>query len=620
MVRKVWLLKDPVREQRLFNSRAIIAGIFSITLTGILLGRMYYLQIVQNEYYATLSTNNRVTLLPIAPTRGLIFDRNGVILAENLPTYTLEIVREHVEDLDRTLDELGKLIQIEDDDKKRFLKAIRNKRRFDAVPLRFKLTDEEVALVSVNRHRLPGVEINSRLIRSYPFSDLTSHTLGYVGRINEAELNQIDASNYAATSHIGKLGVEKALEGQLHGKVGFQQVETNARGRILRVLEQSPPTPGKNVYLNIDINLQHIATKAFGKERGALVAIKPNNGEVLSLVSVPSYDNNLFVNGISSINYRTLTSSSDKPLFNRAIRGQYPPGSTTKPFLGLAGLEYKKVTEKDKIVCEGFFQLENDDHKYRDWKKQGHGSLTLTDAIVESCDVFFYDLSLKLGIDTISDFMNQFGFGIKTGLDIGGERSGLMPTRQWKRRVRREPWFPGETLITAIGQGFSLATPLQLAQATATLANRGQRFKPQIINAIEDPQTKVTHKITPEQFDRKISLNNANLNRIQHAMEMVVHGVKGTARRISEGIDYHIAGKTGTAQVFGIAQDEEYVAEDIEKRLRDHALFIAFAPVEKPEIAVALIVENGGSGGAVAAPIAAEVIDAYLKTLPREQK
>ncbi len=620
MAIKNWLLKDPAREQRLFNGRAIVAFLFCVVLIGILIARMYYLQIMQNDYYSTLSKNNRVSILPIPPTRGLIFDRNGTILAENLPTYSLEIVQEQVDDLDKTLNELGQLIEISDEEKQRFIKTINSKRRFEPVSLKYKLTDKEVALISVNRHRFPGVEINSRLIRSYPYGDLTSHILGYVGRINQRDLESIETSNYAATSHIGKLGVEKSLEQELHGSVGFQHVETNARGRVLRVLEQTQPTPGKNIYLNIDLNLQRIATKAFGSDRGALVAIDPNNGALLSMVSVPSYNNNLFVNGISSAEYRKLSHSNAKPLFNRAIRGQYPPGSTTKPFVGLAGLETNKLTSKDRVVCEGFYQLENDDHKYRDWKKTGHGTIGLTRAIVESCDVFFYDLSLKLGINTISSFLKQFGFGVKTGLDIGGEASGLMPTREWKRKVHHEPWFPGETLITGIGQGFSLATPLQLAHSTATLANGGQRLQPQVVSLIEDPQTHQRMKIEPSPINDKILLSESNLNRIKNAMELVVHGITGTARGISEGLTYKIAGKTGTSQVFGIAQDEEYVAEDIVKRLRDHGLFIGYAPADKPRIAVAVIVENGGSGGAVAAPIARKVMDAYLLSTQGEKQ
>jgi penicillin-binding protein 2 len=407
--------------------------------------------------------------------------------------------------------------------------------------------------------------------------------------------------------------VEKSYETLLHGEVGYQQVETNARGRVLRVLERTPPVPGQNLYLNIDVNLQRTAEQAFGGERGALVAIDPNNGAVLSVVSMPSYDPNLFVNGIPLDTYRALSDSRDQPLFNRALRGQYPPGSTTKPFVGLAGLELKQVTSRDTVVCPGWYSLKGDDHRYRDWKKTGHGTIGLTRAIIESCDVFFYDLSLNLGIDRLSSYLAHFGFGQRTSIDIGGEAAGLMPTRDWKRRVRKEPWFPGETLITGIGQGFNMATPLQLASATATLAVRGKRMKPMVVKAIEDPATLEQSPMPPLQLTEVPISDPGNWWRIERAMTMVVHSAHGTARRINHDLTYKIAGKTGTSQVFGIKQDEEYVAEEIAKRLRDHALFIAFAPANEPTIAIALIVENGGSGGAVAAPIARRVFDTYLQ-------
>jgi penicillin-binding protein 2 len=389
-------------------------------------------------------------------------------------------------------------------------------------------------------------------------------------------------------------------------------VETNARGRVLRVLEYTPPTPGQNLHLNLDIELQRAAEKAFGEERGALAAIEPGTGAVLSLVSVPSYDPNLFVNGIPLAAYQLLSTSHDQPLFNRALRGQYPPGSTTKPFIGLAGLELGTITTLDTVNCTGYYLLKNDERHYRDWKKEGHGVIGLTRAIVESCDVYFYDLALNLGIDNISSYLANFGFGRKSRIDIGGEADGLLPSREWKRKARREPWFPGETLITGIGQGFFLATPLQLANATATLASRGKLMKPTVIHDIENP-TSQTINVMPATLFNEVPINEAgNWWRIERAMTKVVHSPTGTARRISHGIDYQIAGKTGTSQVFGIKQDEEYVAEDIEKRLRDHALFISFAPVDNPKIAVAVIVENGGSGGAVAAPIARKVIERYL--------
>lgn len=606
------LLKDPLRERHLFTSRTIVAALFTLVLMGALIARMTYLQVIQHDHYTALSTNNHVTLKPLAPTRGLIYDRNGVLLAQNLPTFSLEVVEERVEDMDTTLETIAALIEVSEEDLERFHHELKRKRRFEAVPLRFRLSEEEVALIAVNNHRLPGVEINSTLTRHYPLGATTAHSVGYVGRVNLQELKTLDQSNYAATNYIGKIGVEKSYEELLHGKVGHQQVEINAAGRVIRVLERTPPTPGRNLHLNIDIELQRAAEQAFNGERGALVAIEPKSGAVLSLVSVPSYDPNLFINGIPQTTYRDLSDSIDQPLFNRALRGQYPPGSTTKPFVGLAGLELNKISAYHSVFCRGYYTLEGDDHRYRDWKKSGHGPVKLNDAITQSCDVFFYDLALKLGIDDLSGYLKHFGFGHKSGIDIGGDASGLLPTRQWKRKARHQPWYPGETLITGIGQGFFLATPLQLANATAALASKGKLKKPMVVSATEDPGSRERSPLPPVTIDEVPIKVPRNWQRIERAMTNVVHGVRGTARRISYGLKYKIAGKTGTAQVFGIKQDEEYVAEDITKRLRDHALFVAFAPVEDPKIAVALIVENGGSGSAVAAPIARKVIDQYL--------
>lgn len=613
MKRRITLLKDPLRERHLFNSRAIIAAVFSALLMAVLIARMTYLQILQHEHYTTLSTNNRVTLQPLAPTRGLIYDRNGVLLARNIPTFSLELVQERIEDMEATLASIGELIEVSEEDIERFRHELKRQRRFEAVPLRFRLSDREVALIAVNSHRLPGVEINSTLTRHYPLGELTAHSVGYVGRINVRELQQLDPSNYAATTYTGKIGVEKSHEVLLHGSAGHQQVETNARGRVLRVLEQTPPVPGVNLHLNLDIELQRVATRAFGEERGALVAIEPQSGAVLSLVSVPSYDPNLFVNGIPLSTYRALSDSHDQPLFNRALRGQYPPGSTTKPFVGLAGLELNEIGPNDSLFCRGWYSLEGDDHRYRDWKKEGHGLINLSGAIVESCDVFFYDLSLKLGIDKISSYLHHFGFGRASGLDIGGEASGLLPSREWKRRVRREPWFPGETLITGIGQGFFLTTPMQLANATAAFATDGRLMQPRVVAATGNPADGSLQPLAPSLVAQAPVRIAANWERIKQAMVDVVHGAHGTARRVGYGLEYRMAGKTGTAQVFSIAQDAEYEADEIAKRLRDHALFIAYAPADDPQIAVALIVENGGSGSAVAAPIARQVIDHYLQ-------
>lgn len=605
-------LKDHIRESILFNQRVLVASIVMGVLLLILLIRLGYLQITNQQYYATLSEKNRVSIQPIPPTRGLIFDRNGVLLAQNLPSFTLEITPEHVEDMEDTLNTLKNLIQISDEDLKEFESNRRKKRRFEGVPLRFRLTDEEVARVSVQQYRLPGVNINAQLSRHYPLGNLAAHAIGYVGRISEPELRKLNASNYSATTHIGKVGIEAAYEDDLHGKVGFQHVETNAAGRILRVLERTLPVSGKNLYLNIDSRVQAIAEKSFGKESGALVAIDPRNGAVLALVSMPGYDPNQFVHGLDADTFKQLSTSPDRPLFNRALRGQYPPGSTIKPLLGLAGLETDEITTHDKINCPGWYMLKNDERRYRDWKKEGHQHTDLTKAIIESCDVFFYDLSLSLGIDRISKYLGLFGLGKLTGIDIRGELPGLNPSREWKRSTHNMPWFPGETLITGIGQGFMLTTPLQLANATAALSRLGKHYKPHLLYASQDPQDQSLHLQAAEELET-IGINNpANWQTIIDAMQKVVHSIHGTARRISVNAPYHIAGKTGTAQVFGIAQDAEYKEEEISKKLRDHALFIGFAPAEDPKIAVAVIVENGGSGGAVAAPIARKVMDQYL--------
>ena len=612
-------LKDHFHETQIFNQRVLIAGLIMFFLLILLLSRLIFLQISNQEHYATLSNNNRVSIRPIPPTRGLIFDRNGILLAQNLPSFTLEIVPEHVDDLNKTLDRLSQLISISKDDIKDFHKARRKKRRFDGVPLRFRLNDDEVAKISVQQNHLPGVTINAQLSRHYPQGNLASHAVGYVSRINEKELRKLNASNYSATTHIGKVGIERTYEDILHGEVGFQHVETNAQGRVLRVLDRTLPISGKNLHLNLDSKVQAAAEKALSENNGSLVAIDPRNGAVLAMASMPNYDPNLFVHGISSINYKALSTSPERPLFNRALRGQYPPGSTIKPFIGLAGLELKELQSQHEIDCPGYYMLKNDDRRYRDWKKEGHKHTDLNKAITESCDVFFYDLALTLGIDNMSSYLAHFGLGKKTGIDLLGELSGLNPSREWKRRNRNLPWFPGETLITGIGQGFMLTTPLQLANATAAISMIGKRFKPQMVLGIQDEQNGPIDKTIAKPLTAAPINDEKNWQTILAAMKNVVHGLHGTARGIKYNLKYTIAGKTGTAQVFGIAQDAEYKKEDIAKKLQDHALFIGYAPTDNPRIAVALIVENGGSGGSVAAPIARKVMDQYLLNLPEEK-
>ena len=605
-------IKDHLRDEQVFGRRLIITTVFAVLLFSILIARLFYLQIIHQEHYATLSENNRVSIKPIQPIRGLIYDRNGVLLAENIPSFTLELVPEHIKNIPELIKRLQSIITITDLDIKRFNKKRKRKRRFEGITLRYRLNEDEVARLSVKQYTLPGVEIRAELSRHYPLGKLTAHTVGYVSSISERELRKVDASNYSGTSRIGKSGIEKKYEKILHGKIGLQKVETNASGRILRVLDRELPIPGNNLYLNIDIRLHSIAEQAFGEHNGVLVAIDPNNGSVLALSSFPSFDPNLFVNGIDTENYTRLRTSPDQPLFNRAIQGRYPPGSTIKPFVGLAGLEQNIIKDSDNLKCSGYYMLKNDERRYRDWKKEGHKETNLRKAIIESCDVYFYDLALNLGIDNISSYLAKFGFGAKTGLDLYGESSALLPTREWKRKTRRLPWFPGETLITGIGQGFMLVTPLQLATATAALSLNGKQQRPQMIYAMQDPKIEILNLRPPKALNKIEIIQPRNWNIVQQAMKGVVHSLHGTARGLNRELKYKMAGKTGTAQVFGIKQDEEYDETKVKKKLRDHALFIAYAPFDKPKIAVAIIVENGGHGGSVAAPIARKVIDDYL--------
>ncbi|MCB1868108.1 MAG: penicillin-binding protein 2 [Gammaproteobacteria bacterium] len=603
-------LKDYLRESRLFQNRALIAAMVVVLALFALLGRLVVLQVMNHQHFITLSQDNRVKVLPLPPTRGLILDRNGLILAQNLPTFSLEVIPERVKDLDWTLRELGAIVNITDSDHKRFEQLRSQRRRFDSIPIRVRLDKEEVARLSASRHRFPGVEIEAKLLRHYPLEDKTAHVVGYVGRINEKELQTIDASSYSGTSHIGKTGVEKSYEEILHGKVGLQQVEVNALGRIIRVLHSEPPEPGKNLHLSLDAGLQQAAISAFGEETGAAVAIDPRNGSILALVSNPGFDPNLFVEGISAKDYDMLQQSETKPLFNRAIRGQYPPGSTVKPFIGLAGLETDTMTANQKNYCPGFFQLPGHSHKYRDWRKGGHGGVDLEQAITQSCDVYFYALAHQMGIDKLHRFLNRFGFGRLTGVDIAGERGGLLPSREWKKQTRKQPWYPGETLIMGIGQGYFLTTPLQLAHAAATLAARGMEHPPRVVQSISSDYSSVAQSNIGE--PRALQQNNAkNWSKVIESMTQVIEGPRGTARLLKND-NYRIAGKTGTAQVFSVKQDEEYDEEKVAKKMRDHALFIAFAPVEDPRIAVAVIVENGGHGGSIAAPIAKRIMDFHL--------
>jgi len=607
------LIKDHAQEAQLFKRRAWVAAIISLLLIMLLIARLIYLQFYEYSRFKNLSENNRIRITSIVPNRGLIYDRNGVILAENRPSYRLEIIPEQVKDIESMISGLSELVQLDERSLKRFRRAMKRSRSFNGVPLRTKLSDDEVARLAVNRHRFPGMEITAGLSRYYPLGKVAVHVVGYVGRIDENELKRVNSVNYAGTSHIGKVGLERYYENQLHGKVGHRSIEVNVQGRVVRVLDKTPPIPGKDLLLSLDSEIQKVAEDAMGKHRGAVVAMLPKTGEIIAMASMPGYDPNLFVHGISYKNYKRLRESPDKPLLNRAIMGQYPPGSTIKPFVGLAGIENKVIGRHEDVLCEGYYQLPNEERKYRDWKKTGHGFVDLSDAIEQSCDVYYYELSYRLGINRIHDFLKHFGFGHKTGVDTVGERSGLLPSRDWKKRVKGQIWFPGETLIAGIGQGYVLTTPLQLATATSVMAMRGTLMKPHFVKALRDSGTGIETEIALQQSDHIQLHRKQNWPTIINSMIKVIHGSRGTARALRKGLGQKMAGKTGTAQVFGIAQDAEYDEKNTAHRLRDHALFISFYPADKPQIAVAVIVENGGHGGGVAAPMAGKVIRAWIK-------
>lgn len=605
-------LKDSEQESDLVARRVYIAAAIIFLLVSAIILRVFYLTVLQHDHFTTLSKSNRVKITPIPPIRGLIYSRDGEVLAENKPTFSLEVIPEKIDDVDELINQLEKIITIENKDVARFKKALKKKRRFENVALRLNLNEEEVALFSVNRHRFPGVDVVAGLNRFYPLGEDLVHTIGYVARIDEEDMKQLDASNYSGTTHIGKLGIEKSYESLLHGEVGFQQVEVNAQGRVIRVLDRTAPKPGENLHLTIDLSLQKIATAALKDKRGAIVAMDPSNGDILTFVSSPGYDPNKFVNGIDSKSYNALLASADKPLINRVIRGKYPPGSTLKPFLGLVGLENGVRRFNEELWCPGWYSLKGHEHRYRDWKKEGHGHTDLNKAIIQSCDVYFYILAYELGINRIFEGLSRFGFGKKSGIDIGGEASGLLPSQEWKRKALGQPWFPGETLIMGIGQGYALSTPLQLAKATATLANKGKVVRPRLVSSTSNPIT--TDKKTLDiNVEDKVELKGErHWKQVIKSMRDVVHGVGGTAWRSGLNADYEFAGKTGTAQVISIAQDDEYKEDEIAKEFQDHALFIAFAPVKTPKIAIAIIVENGGGGSKTAAPIAREMLDQFM--------
>ena len=603
-------IQDHFQEQRLFTRRVLVALVGVCIALLILIGRLVQLQILDHTHFTTLSKDNRVRLEPLPPTRGLIYDRNGQILAQNRPSYSLEMIPEQVTDIPDTLERLSNIIPITEQDHKRFNRLQQRKRRFDRIPIRVNLHPTEAAQFAVVKHQFPGVDIQARLIRHYPNPAATAHVLGYVGRISKQDLEQLPSSNYAGTIYTGKTGLEKTYEALLHGEVGTRHVEVNAVGRVARILKQQVPQPGQDLYLHLDSELQQVALDAFGEHNGAVVAMDPNTGGILAMVSKPTYDPNLFVQGISHSAYQALRTNPDQPLYDRALRVQYPPGSTIKPFIGLAGLETEQIHNDHRLYCRGSFQLPGHEHKYRDWKKWGHGLVTLDDAITQSCDVYFYRLAHEMGVDKLSEYLATFGFGTRTGIDLTGEARGILPSRAWKQQARSLPWYPGETIIMGIGQGYFLSTPLQLAAATAAIANGGIYHTPRLVQYQQPQGTDTKQHIASEQ--RQIPIQHSqHWEDIRTAMVHVVEHPRGTGKKIQHA-GYRIAGKTGTAQVFSIKQDEEYDEATIAKKKRDHALFIAYAPVEDPQIALAVIIENGGNGSTVAAPVARIIMDAYL--------
>ncbi len=582
-------LKDHEKDARLVRNRVVVGAVAIMLLICVLIARLYYLQVIQHDYHSTLSENNRVHVQPIPPTRGLIFDRNGVIVADNRPSFSLSMTRERAGNWQEVLDTIVEVLELTPDDRALFEKRMRQGRRpFEPVPILFELNEEQIARVAVNQFRLPGVEVVAQLVRHYPQGAHFAHSVGYVGRINEKELKTLDPVNYSGTHHIGKTGIERFYEADLHGQVGYEEVETNARGRVLRVLKRTDPKPGKDIVLSLDIKLQEAAEAALGGRRGAVVALDPRTGEVLAMVSQPSFDPNLFVTGIGFKAYAELRDSIDRPLFNRVLRGLYPPGSTIKPAVAIAGLDSGVVNAGSRVFDPGYYQLPNYDHKYRNWNRSGDGWVDLDTAIMRSNDTYFYDLAHKMGIDRLSSYMNKFGIGQRVSLDMFEESAGLMPSREWKRATRRQAWFPGETLILGIGQGYMQATPLQLAQATALIANKGVWNRPHLAKTIEGQPP-----VDDNPMENIVLRDKSDWAKVTHGMEQVMHNARGTARKAAIGSQYRIAGKSGTAQVVAIKQGEKYDRNKLQERHRDHALFVAFAPAEDPKIVVSVMVENG---------------------------
>lgn len=606
------VLKDQALEGRMFASRAMTAFLLVLLAVLMLCLRYFYLQVISHDEFSVRSASNRVRVVPVAPNRGLVYDRRGRPVAQNLPAYRLQVVPEKVENLDETMLELGKIIELPEDLLEKFRSSRKQHRVFDSVPLKFNLTEEEVARFSVDRHNLPGVEVVPYLSRYYPYGALLTHVLGYVGRLDEDDMERVDQGNYRGTTHIGKGGIERYYEDRLHGISGIEKIETNAQGRRLQVLERQDPAHGDDLILSLDVQVQQAAWDALGDRAGAVVAIDPNDGSVLAMVSKPSFDANAFVHGISGEDYRAILNAPGRPLFNRAIQGGYGPGSTIKPFVALAGLEQGVVTPEKRVFSTGQYFLPGQDRPYHDWKPGGHGWVDLQGALEQSVNTYFYQLARDMGIDLMHDYLSQFGLGEKTGLDLLGENSGLLPSRQWKRGQFGLPWYPGETIIAGIGQGFNVATPVQLANSLSTLANGGTRFAPRLLFASKSAGDRHAEKVTAPVMQQVPVRDPLNWDIVREGMRRVVHGERGTARAIKPESAYQIAGKSGTAQVVGQVGGEKQKASQTAEHLRHHALFIAYAPFTRPGIVVAVVVEHGGGGSKVAAPVARAVIDAWL--------
>ncbi len=609
-------LKDTYLETRLFRSRIVTGFLLLLLVIVGLMARYFWLQVIRHEEFSTQSINNQVRLVPVAPNRGLIYDRRGRPIAENLPAYRLEIVPEKVADFEATISALGELVELPEDALERFNKDRKRYRSFEAVPLKFNLSEEEVARFAVDRHRHPGVDVVPYLSRYYPYKDLLTHVLGYVGRIDENDLADIDPDDYRANSHIGKGGIEKQYEYRLHGHSGLETVETNVQGRVIQVLDRRDPRHGDDLVLSLDIAVQQAAWEALGDRPGSVVAINPNDGSVLAMVSKPGFDPNPFVYGISSAAYKAILDAPGRALFNRAIQGSFEPGSTLKPFVGLAALEYGVSSPERRIFSSGEFYLPGVSRPYRDWRKGGHGWVNIESALEMSVNTYFYQMALDLGIDRFHDYLAQFGFGQQSGVDLPGEGAGVLPSRAWKRARYNQPWYPGETVIAGIGQGFNVVTPVQLAVALSTLVNGGRRFEPRLLYAAKEPGDQSAQRIQPPLAAQVPVVNEANWQAVRNGMHRVIHGSAGSARALLPLNGYEMAGKSGTAQVVKQSQNEEKQGSNVAANLRHHALFIAYAPFEKPVIVVAVVVENGGGGSREAAPVAKSVIDAWLSQEP----